>query len=156
MKDEETKIVGAAYKQLIPLVKKYAQNEEPILLVGETGSGKEVFAKLYMNSSNRQGTKMTRNCAAYSDELLRSEIFGHVKGAFTGAIEKRKGLLRACQDGIVFLDELGEASPGFQAAILRVSEGNSFSPVGSDEELTVNTLIIAATNNPTKVREELK
>lgn len=156
MQDKEPKIVGAAYKQLIPLVKKYAESDLPVLFVGETGSGKEVFAKHYLNSSGRKGEKMTRNCAAYLDALLMSEIFGHVKGAFTGASDKREGVLRTCTNGIVFLDELGEASPEFQAAILRISEGNSFSPVGSDKEFPANTLIIAATNNLTKVREDLK
>ena len=150
------KIVGVTYKQLIPLVKKYAENDEAVLLVGETGSGKEVFANLYMDSSERKGEKVAENCASLPDQLLQSAVFGHVKGAFTDAKENRQGLLRTCNNGILFLDKLGDASPNFQAAILRVAEGHGFRPLGSDNEVQVNTKIIAATNKPMEIREDLK
>jgi DNA-binding NtrC family response regulator len=156
MEIQKQEIVGAAYKQLISLVEKYAQEDRGVLFVGETGSGKERFAELYKKSSKRTGEKMSVNCAEYSDELLRSEVFGHVKGAFTNALKDRDGLLRTCDKGIAFLDELGDASTEFQAAILRVSEKHPFRPVGSDKEVSVDTLIIAATNRPTKIREDLK
>ena len=157
MKMKKTEIIGQAYRELKDLVRRYANKTYPVLFVGETGSGKEVFANLYMASSNREQKRMgTINCAGYSEELLRSEVFGHVMGAFTGSVRNRAGLLRACDNGILFLDELGDASSEFQAVLLRVSEGHPFYPVGSDVEVEVNTLIIAATNRPHKVREDLR
>ncbi len=156
MEIKRKKIVGVAYKQLIPLVRKYAEEDIAVLLVGETGSGKEVFANLYMDSSKRQGNKITENCASHPDQLLQSAVFGYKKGAFTDAKENREGLLKTGNNGILFLDELGDASPDFQAAILRVVEGHGFRPLGSDDEVTVNTKIIAATNNHVKIREDLR
>lgn len=156
MKDQEPKIIGNAYKDLKPLIRKYAQKDFRVLFIGETGSGKELFADLYMSSSPRVGQKRKVNCAAFADTLLRSEVFGHVKGAFTDAAKNRDGFLRTCKDGILFLDELGDASAEFQAAILRVVEGHPFCPMGSEEEFKSNTLIIAATDKPDRIREELK
>lgn len=156
-KSSPPEIIGQAYEDLKELVRKYAASDQPVLLVGETGTGKELFARLYMAESKRTGKKMTTNCAAESDELLRSEIFGHTKGAFTGADRMRNGKISECDKGILFLDEIGDASPAFQAAILRVSEGNSYTALGSDKEITgVNTLIIAATCRPQNIREDLK
>jgi DNA-binding NtrC family response regulator len=153
----EPKIIGQAYKDLKEKVKKFAQNDFSVLLIGEPGTGKELFAQLYKAASKRKGDKQTINCAAFPDELLRSEVFGHVAGAFTGAIKDRKGSIDTCKDGILFLDELGDASENFQAAILRVVEQNSFSKLGGDEEIKdVNTLIIAATNKPQSLRQDLK
>jgi len=158
--ESEKAIVGKAYKELKKLVKQYAINDKPIILFGETGSGKELFAKLFMEEckkkGKRKGEQRSINCAAFIDEMLRSEIFGHVKGAFTNAINTRKGLFPVCNDGILFLDELGSASKEFQAAILRVAERNSYSPVGSDKEEISNTLIIAATSNLSDIRDDLK
>ena len=156
MKDQEPKIIGNAYRDLKPLIRKYAQKDFPVLFIGETGSGKELFADLCISSSPRVGQKRKVNCAAFSDSLLRSEVFGYVKGAFTDAKTDRDGFLRRCKNGILFLDELGDASAEFQAAILRVTEGHPFSPVGSEEEFNSNTLIIAATDKPDRIREELK
>jgi len=151
------RIVGTAYKALKSRVKKYAKEDRPVLFVGETGSGKELFARYYMENNGRKGEKRTVNCAAFSKELLRSEIFGHVKGAFTGAVKHRHGLISASNTGILFLDELGSASPDFQEAILRVSERNSFCKLGSDEEITdCDTLIIGATNSLSRIRADLK
>ncbi len=148
-------IIGEAYRELKKLVRIYAEDDLPVLFVGETGTGKEFLARLYMSFSKRKGLKKTVNCASYPDALLRSEIFGHVRGAYTDAIKDRCGKLKTCNGGVLFLDELGDASPDFQAAILRVSEGNSFSPLGSDEELKVDTRIIAATLKPEKIRRDL-
>lgn len=157
MGTEKNEIIGNAYIELQKLVKKYATKDMPVLLYGESGTGKELFAKLFMNSSTRRGVRMTVNCASLSEDLLRSEIFGHVKGAFTGAINDRPGKLKKCNGGILFLDELGDASEAFQAAILRVAEGYSFSPVGSDDEIrNIDTLIIAATLKPDQIRKDLK
>ncbi|MEI6314839.1 MAG: sigma 54-interacting transcriptional regulator [Syntrophus sp. (in: bacteria)] len=150
-------IIGSAYDVPKAHTVKYAKGDYPVLFVGETGSGKELFARLYMSNNKRSGKKEPVNCAAFSDGLLRSEIFGHKKGSFSGAVADRDGMLRACKNGILFLDELGDASAEFQAAILRVSEGNGFSPVGSDDvDTKTDTLIIAATSRPHKVREDLK
>ena len=152
----EPKIIGTAYQKAISIIEKYAEDDLPVIFVGETGSGKELFAKKYINWSKRRGDKITVNCAAYPEELLRSEVFGHVKGAFTGALRNRPGFLKTCENGILFLDELGDASLEFQAAILRVSELYSFSQLGSDKEAKVDTLIIAATNRPNQIRSDLK
>jgi DNA-binding NtrC family response regulator len=152
----DSKIIGTAYKVPKELVKKYAKQDIPILLAGDTGSGKELFARLYMDTNTRRGHKQTINCAAFTDSLLRSEIFGHIRGAFTGAEKNREGILRKCDKGILFLDEIGASTKEFQAAILRVVEMNGFTPVGSDEEIHCNTRIIAATNDLNKVREDLK
>jgi transcriptional regulator with PAS, ATPase and Fis domain len=130
----ENAIVGDACKDLKKLVKKYAEKDTPVLFFGETGSGKELFARLYMDASKRSGGQRTINCAAFPAELLRSEVFGHVTGAFTGATKDRKGLIATCEGGILFLDELGEATNEFQSTILRVTENNCYSPLGSDEE----------------------
>lgn len=152
------KIVGKAYDKLQDLVKDYAKADEPVLFIGETGTGKELFMQLYMKENQRiDEKKMTVNCAAFSDELLRSEVFGHVKGAYTGAIKDRPGRIEACQNGILALDEIGDATPEFQAAILRVCEGYSFSRMGDNKEIkNTNTLIIAATNKPENLRHDLK
>jgi DNA-binding NtrC family response regulator len=150
-------IVGSAYKNLKTLVGKYAKDNIPVLFTGEMGSGKERFADLYMASSPRKGKKMKTCCAGLPLDMLWSEVFGHIKGAFTDAIQNRKGRLQSCDNGILFLDELGDAPAEFQAAILRVAEGNSFSHLGSDEEeISVDTLVIAATNRPGNIREDLK
>ena len=155
--EKSPKIIGNAYKQLKDSVKRAAKSDIPILLIGERGSGKEVFAQYYMIQSNRIGEKMAVDCAAFPDTLLRSEIFGHEKGAFTDAIRKRDGKLIHCNGGVLCLDELGDATEAFQAAILRIVEKNSFSKVGSDKEETdKDTLVIAATNKPQKLRAEIK
>jgi len=157
VKKGKEEIIGRAYEDLKILVRKYAKHDIPVLFTGEMGSGKEKFAKLYMTLSTRKGKKMTTSCAGLPNDMLWSEVFGHVKGAFTGAIQPRKGRLQSCDGGILFLDELGDASAEFQAAILRVAEGNSFSHLGSDEEeISVDTLVIAATNKPGNIREDLK
>ena len=103
MKDQEPKIIGNAYSDLKPLIRKYAQKDFPVLFVGETGSGKELFAELYMSSSPRVGQKRKVNCAAFPEKLLSSEVFGHVKAAFTDATRDRDGFLRRCKNGILLL-----------------------------------------------------
>ncbi len=155
-KKQSPEIIGEAYRELQKLLKKYAAQDVNILLIGERGTGKEVFAKFFFASSARAGKKMTINCSGLSDSLLRSEVFGHVKGSFTDAHADRKGKIETCENGILFLDELGDASTEFQAVILRVAQGDSYSRVGEDKERTANTLIIAATNKPGALRSDLK
>lgn len=149
-------IIGETYRDIKLEVEQYAKKDFPLLLIGETGTGKELFAELYKKSSKRKGKRMTVNCAAFSDDLLRSEIFGHVQGAYTGATRTREGKIKACNGGILVLDELGDASQEFQAAILRVAESNTFSPLGSDKEDNTDTLIIAATSKLHKIRLDLR
>jgi DNA-binding NtrC family response regulator len=134
--------------------------DRPVLLLGDTGSGKELFAQYFMNVSRgkkiREGKQRTVNCATFSDSLLRDEIFGHVRGAYTGAESERKGLLQTCDKGILFLDELDKASTEFQHAILRVAEGYSFRQQGSDREITDNNaLIIAAASRLSHINDQL-
>ena len=104
MGKEKTEIIGTAYDSLKKLVKAYARKDKPILLYGESGTGKELLAKLFMDSSTRKGNRITVNCASFSEDLLRSEIFGHIKGSFTGADNNRTGKLKKCDGGILFLD----------------------------------------------------
>lgn len=152
-------IIGEAYRELQILVKKYAKADLPVLFYGETGTGKELFMQLFIDSSRelkkRTGEYRIINCAAISEKLLYSEVFGHVKGAFSDAVIDRDGYLKTCADGILALDEIGDATPQFQAAILRVVENHSYLPVGSDEVQKTNTLIIAATNKPKALRPDL-
>ncbi|MDD5476374.1 MAG: sigma 54-interacting transcriptional regulator, partial [Syntrophales bacterium] len=156
----EKEIYGQAYQALKRMVKKYAASDLSVLFYGETGTGKELFAQYYMKHCNERPDKKTIrtvNCAAFTEQLLHSEIFGHAKGAFTGAATNRPGILKTCAGGIVFLDELGKASLQFQAAILRVAQGDSFRQVGSDkEEKNTNVRIIGATTNLSSIIEELK
>ena len=123
-------IIGEAYRELQDIVRKYAKEDLPVLFTGQTGSGKELFLKYYMAENERTGKRLIINCAAFSDELLRSEVFGHVKGAFTGAVANRDGKIKTCNKGILALDEIGDATQHFQASILRVAEANSYSPLG--------------------------
>ena len=154
------KIVGSAYKELLTLVEQYARADRPVLLLGDTGSGKELFARHFMEVSKgkkiREGEQQTVSCPTFSDSLLRDEIFGHVKGAFTDADAYRSGLLRKCNKGILFLDELDKASMEFQHAVLRVAEGYSFRQTGSDTEITDNdALIIAAASRLSNISDQL-
>jgi len=149
-------IIGTEYDELKKRVEQFSSKDYPVLFYGETGTGKELFAKLYMEKNPRTGKKMTVNCASYPDSMLRSEIFGHIKGAFTGADTNRTGLIKSCDKGIAFLDEIGASSPEFQAAILRVVEEKNIRQLGSDTESEADTLIIAATNDLRQIRQDLQ
>ena len=118
---EPQKIIGKAYVGLKKRVKEYAKNDYPVLFIGETGSGKKLFARYFAEKSRRQGKFMNVNCAEISDTLLESELFGHIKGAFTGALRDRPGKITSCHKGILLLDELGDASRKLQASIYDVT-----------------------------------
>lgn len=121
--------------------------EATILILGETGTGKELVAKaLHQNSLRAQGPFVAVNCAAIPADLMESELFGHVKGAFTGAIADRKGYLREATGGTLFLDEIGDMPLALQAKILRVLEAREFCPVGSQSLLALDVRIVAATH----------
>jgi len=119
-----------------------------ILITGESGVGKEVFARyVHFTSIRNAGPFVSINCAALSEDLLLSELFGHEKGAFTGAIERKIGKFELANGGTLFLDEIGDMSPATQAKLLRVLEENSFERVGGTKRISVDIRIIAATNH---------
>lgn len=129
------------------LLQKVARTSATVLLRGESGTGKEVAARAVHDMSARADKPMvTINCATLSDDLLASELFGHEKGAFTGAHSRRRGRLEIADGGTVFLDELGELSPQIQAKLLRVIQEHEFERVGGNETLRVDVRWVAATN----------
>lgn len=124
-----------------------AQSSSPVLICGESGVGKEIFAEqIHLNSSRKSGPFLRVNCAALSEDLLESEIFGHVRGAFTGAEKDRAGRLELAQDGTLFLDEIGDISINVQLKLLRMLENGRYEKLGSSELLYSNARIVAATN----------
>lgn len=131
----------------IELAKKVATTDTSVLLLGETGTGKEVFAQAIHNASLRALKPFVAiNCAAFSKELLESEMFGHKAGAFTGAVKDKKGLLEEANTGTIFLDEIGEMSLELQAKLLRVLETGEYIKVGESKTSKTNVRIIAATH----------
>ncbi len=136
-----------AIQTAITLARKVAKTDTTVLLTGETGTGKEVFAQAIHQASDRQPHPFVAlNCAAFSKELLESELFGHKAGAFTGAIKDKKGLFEEAHLGTLFLDEIGEMPLDLQAKFLRVLEMGSFIKVGDTKLQKVQVRIIAATN----------
>jgi DNA-binding NtrC family response regulator len=134
-------------KGLVQKVDKIKNSPVTVLITGESGTGKEVLARyIHFTSSRRQGKFVSINCASLSENLLLSELFGHEKGAFTGAIERQMGKFEVADGGTLFLDEIGDMSPDVQAKLLRVIEESSFERVGSTRRIRVDVRIIAATN----------
>lgn len=137
------------------LAEKVAQTDATVLLTGETGTGKEVFANAIHTASNRnKGNFVALNCSAFSKEILESELFGHKKGAFTGAVADKKGLVEEAHNGTLFLDEIGEMPLELQAKLLRVLESGEFIKMGETKISKSNFRLIAATNRDLK--EEVK
>lgn len=133
--------------ELCDLARLAAPTDLPILVQGETGTGKELLARaIHYNSSRRSSPLLVQNCGGMPDELLQSELFGHKRGAFTGAISDRLGLFRAADKGTVFLDEISEVSPSFQVSLLRFLQNGEVKPLGADQTLTCDVRIIAASN----------
>jgi transcriptional regulator with GAF, ATPase, and Fis domain len=133
--------------RLLETVAQVADSELPVLVEGPSGSGKELISRaLHLNSSRSRGPFVTVNCGAISPALLESELFGHVKGAFTGAVASRAGLIRAADGGTVFLDEVGELPLELQAKLLRTLQFGEVQPVGSAQALTADVRFVAATN----------
>ncbi|MCB2189392.1 MAG: sigma-54 dependent transcriptional regulator [Deltaproteobacteria bacterium] len=131
-------------KETITLV---APSEATVLITGESGTGKEVVAQIvHQNSPRKKGPLVKVNCAALAENLLESELFGHEKGAFTGAINRRDGRFKAADKGSLFLDEVAEMSPATQAKFLRALQEGEYNPVGSDKTLHSDVRVIAATN----------
>lgn len=135
----------------IDLAKKVAATDTTVLLLGETGTGKEVFAQSIHQASLRKNKPFVAiNCSAFSKELLESEMFGHIAGAFTGAAKDKKGLFEEANTGTIFLDEVGEMSLDLQAKLLRVLESGELIKVGESKPKKINIRIIAATNRDLK------
>ncbi len=136
-----------ALKAILSEVKKVANSKSSILLLGETGTGKELFARvIHHNSSRRDAPFVPINCSAIPENLLETELFGHVRGAFTGAVATKKGILEEAEGGTVFLDEIGDMSLALQAKLLRVIEDQVIRPVGSTKGSKVDIRFITATN----------
>lgn len=140
-----------AIENLITYAKKIADTEAIISITGESGTGKELFAKAIHFESGRKGLFIPINCAALPEQLIESELFGYVDGAFTGARKKGKpGLFEAAKDGTIFLDEIGDMPPGPQAKILRVLQDGLIRRIGGFDEIPVNARVITATNKDLK------
>ncbi len=135
-----------AVRELGRLVRRLAPLETTVLLEGESGTGKELAARALHRLSGRQGPFVTVNCGALARELLESELFGHVRGAFTGAHQAREGLFAHARGGTLFLDEIGELPLAMQPRLLRAIEAHRVRPVGADEEVPVDARIVVATN----------
>lgn len=132
-------------KELITRVGR--DGDVPVVIYGESGTGKELAARMiHLSSPRRENAFVAINCAALNDELLESELFGHVKGAYTGAIRDKSGLFKTAHQGSLFLDEIAETSPRMQAKLLRAVQEGVVQPVGSDKQETVDVRIICASN----------
>src|SRR5882757_9232864 len=140
-----------AMHEVFATVGQVANSRATVLLLGETGTGKELIAKaIHYNSPRKDKAFVIQNCSAFNDNLLESELFGHVKGSFTGAIKDKKGLFEMADKGTFFLDEIGDTSPTMQVKLLRVLQEGTFIPVGAVESRRVDVRIVAATNRPLK------
>ena len=144
-------VKSPAVLETVSLAKKIAPTDSSVLITGESGTGKELFAELIHRESPRVKKPFIRvNCAAIPETLLESELFGHVKGAFTDAIKSRMGRFELADGGTIFLDEIGEIPLAIQAKLLRVIQEMRFERLGSSETIHVDTRIIAATNKDIK------
>ncbi|AGH96381.1 sigma-54-dependent transcriptional regulator [Pseudobdellovibrio exovorus] len=134
-------------KHCLSLVERVADSDSTVLIMGESGTGKELIARaIHYNSNRAKGPFIAINCGAIPSELLESELFGHVKGAFTGAISNRIGRFEMADEGTLFLDEIGDLDPSMQVKILRALQERIFEPVGSTKSVQVNVRVITATN----------
>lgn len=138
---------GKAMEQILQTISKVADSPVPVLIQGETGTGKSALAThIHAISSRRDKPFVTIDCGALPETLLESELFGHVKGAFTGAVCARRGLLEEAQSGTVFLDEVGDISPATQVKLLRAVQEHEIRPVGGNKTVNVDVRFITATN----------
>jgi two-component system nitrogen regulation response regulator GlnG len=149
--DYELGIVGRSesMQQVFKLIGQLAASDATALVTGESGTGKELVARAVYHHSNRSAQPfLAVNCAAIPEQLLESELFGHERGAFTGATNQRIGKFEQCDNGTIFLDEIGDMTPTTQTKILRVLQSGTFERVGGNTPIKVNVRVIAATNKP--------
>jgi DNA-binding NtrC family response regulator len=142
-------IIGnsAAMRAVFEKVRLVADTRSTVLIVGESGTGKELIARaIHQNSSRRERPFVPVNCAAIPETLVESELFGHEKGAFTGATGRKRGLFQTAEGGTLFIDEIGELQVGLQAKLLRALENRKVMPIGSTQEIDVDVRLVAATN----------
>jgi DNA-binding NtrC family response regulator len=142
-------LVGASpsLRRVLDVVEKVADTDSTVLITGESGTGKEMIARaLHWSSRRAERMFVTVNCGAIPEHLLESELFGHVKGAFTNAIQPREGRFALANGGTIFLDEIGDMSPNLQVKLLRVLQDRTFEPVGSSTTVKVDVRVVAATN----------
>ena len=146
-------IIGASpsMQKVFDVMEKVAQTDATVLVTGETGTGKDLVARaIHYTGPRRDERFVAQNCGALPDTLLESELFGHKRGAFTGAHADKKGLFEVADGGTIFLDEVGETEPGMQVRLLRVLQDGEIRPLGSSDTRTVDVRIIAATNRDLK------
>ena len=142
---------SAALSKIQDMIEKVAPSDARVLITGPTGAGKELVAHaIHAQSERSRGPMIEVNCAAIPSELIESELFGHVKGSFTGAIKDKQGKFEQANGGTIFLDEIGDMSLVAQAKVLRALQESRVSPVGSDKEIKVDVRVIAATNKDLK------
>lgn len=145
-----------AMQDMYGLLDKIKSSESTVLVQGENGTGKELIARaIHYNSPRKDFAFVTVNCSAFNENLLDSELFGHVKGSFTGAIKDKKGLFEAADKGTLFLDEIGDMSPTMQVKLLRVLQEGTLMPVGGVEQRKVDVRVVAATNKDLKEMVEM-
>jgi len=138
-------------RELYRLLDKVSNTESTILVTGENGTGKELVARaIHFNSGRRNKPFVVQNCSAFNDNLLDSELFGHSRGAFTGAVGTKKGLFEVADGGTFFLDEIGDMSPALQVKLLRILQEGTFIPVGATQTKQVDVRVIAATHRDLK------
>src|SRR5262249_10996830 len=148
-RDGQRRVIGSSrrWKDVLPHPARLAPTQTTVLLTGESGTGKEVVARFIHHASRRSmGPFVAINCAALPDQLLESELFGHERGAFTGAVSAKPGRIEQAAGGVLFLDEVGEMAPTVQAKLLRVLEEREFMRLGSTRILRADIRVIAATN----------
>jgi DNA-binding NtrC family response regulator len=134
-------------REVLDIIERVAKSDSTVLIMGESGTGKELIAKaLHYNSNRGREPFIPINCGAIPAELLESELFGHIKGAFTGAVANRTGRFELAEDGTLFLDEIGDMNPNLQVKLLRVLQERCFEPVGGAKTIATNVRVIAATN----------
>ena len=147
--DDPVKMIGISrpLQDVFKIVGRVSQTDAPVLITGESGTGKELVARaVHEYNPRRQGDLVAINCGAIPENLLESELFGHEKGAFTGAVARRTGRFEQCDGGTLFLDEIGDMPASVQVKLLRILQEGTFSRVGSNETLSSDVRIVAATN----------